>query len=299
MSIVEVLKQHAYACRIEEVSNEEWKMSDFLIGRFREDIIRALYDFRLHHVDVIARKSLKEQGPERVTKYPIGECSWIRNRVLDHIKRATRSYNPDMPWVSPMIVRFRPVYGIQGEKTFQNAIQAGNWIIDWAKDTVDRTRYPVTVLHVHDSWLRNMHNHADFADVFERYQWVQSFPNVYYPNLAPFFPIIFVDIDGSVWFGTNMPQRLDMMGIFEDFQSAENFIFDSDFANRRLTKEQQSKLKSMHPWNTLNTEDNVSLDAIRIWFKQARWRSVEERATIYQQLWNLIEKSPLRLWRGL
>lgn len=297
--LVETLKHHAYACRIENISPEEWEMSDFLIGHFREDIIRALYNLRIYRIDPAARKNLASQWYQRVAKYPIGECGWIRDKILHILQRASRSYNPRMPGISPMIVQLRPVYWIQNEKTFQNAIQAGRWIIDGAKDTTDRNKFPVTVLRVDDSWLRNMYNHADFADVFERYQGVRSYPNVYYPNLAPFFPIIFVDIDGSVWFGTNMPQRLDMIGIFEDFQSAENFIFDSDFASRRLTKEQQGKLESMHPWNTLNIEDNISLDAIRIWFKQARWRSVEERATIYQQLWNLIEKSSLRLWRGL
>lgn len=72
-----------------------------------------------------------------------------------------------------------------------NALQYGNWIIDAANDTADTSKYPVTVLKIQDSNTRNPRNHEDLCTILEKYWTVKCFPNVYYPELAPFFPVIF------------------------------------------------------------------------------------------------------------
>lgn len=72
-----------------------------------------------------------------------------------------------------------------------NTLQYGNWIIDAANDTVDTMKYPVTVLKIEDSQTRNPRDHEDLCQVLEKYWPVQCYPNVYYPELAPFFPVIF------------------------------------------------------------------------------------------------------------
>lgn len=128
--------------------------------------------------------------------------------------------------------------------SFQNAIQAGDYIIDAATDTFDPYKYPVKISKIEDAGLRNAADHADICATIESYWRVDCYPNIYFPQLAPFFPVIGVTQEGRVGFMCQNMRHMDAQNLIGgDFLSAKNFIFNSPFSHKRLLPKH---LESLH-----------------------------------------------------
>lgn len=267
MTPLDFTRKMAKECQIQWVWPVQAELSDFLIWKFREEIIRGLVSLRRDKIDHIARESRRKKWIS-YDEYPIGECLWIRDCVFYILERTPRDVYPKLPNVSPFSMSLRKVWAIQHDKYMQNAIQAGSYIIDAANDTCDRYKYPVSVQKIEHSGMRNPRNHADLCDVLEKYWWVKCYPNIYYPILAPFFPVIF-SFEGKVWFWC-APHRLDAGGVLDGFISAENFIFQSPFSDKRLSEEEESQLVDFDSNITVFTGTKVSRAKVRKMFSLAR-----------------------------
>jgi hypothetical protein len=126
--------------------------------------------------------------------------------------RILKSSNSDVtdfiPACFPGALSLKKIWAIKDDRCFNNAIQAGSWIIDVANDTSDTSKPPVVINRIENSAMRNPQNHADFCSVIERYWNVKCYPNIYYPTLSPFFPVIFSS-DGITGFYSQQTQAVD------------------------------------------------------------------------------------------
>lgn len=285
--------------QIKKVWPIQAQLSDFLIWKFREQIIEGLVSLRRDRIDVFARDARRKKWLIH-DNYPIGECLWIRDCVFNILKATPREMCPELPHISPFAMPLRKIWVIQHDKYMQNAIQAGSWIIDAANDTCDRYKYPVSIQRIEHSGMRNLRNHEDLCGVLEKYWWVQCYPNIYYPILAPFFPVIF-SFEGKVGFWASSTRRLDASGIFDGFISAEDFIFNSEFSDKRLTPEQQEQLVDI-PWKTpieSFTKGQTSLKKVRNMFSRARLYGTNHISAVYLSFMLDIQRSGMELGGGL
>lgn len=265
--------------------------SDRLIWVFRKEILEWLTKLRRAHIDPHACDDFLRQG---VTshKYPIGYCSWIRDMVLNVLESSIPNLSDFVPECFPGSVKLRKIWAIKQNSCFNNAIQAGSWIIDVANDTSDTRKPPVVINRIEESAMRNPQNHADFCTVIEKCWWAQSYPNIYYPTLSPFFPVIFSS-QGITGFYSWQTDSLDAGGIFNGFDSAYQFIFNSQFSEKRLADKQIKNLRQIG--NHSPTVWSPSLRDIRSAFSLARRYGPNRLAEIY--MWSLadVRKSTMEL----
>lgn len=180
----------------------------------------------------------------KLAKYPLGQCGEIRDWVFDTILKNSR--DPDCQGLNAL-QKFRSkggyvkaVWGIQKDKYFQNMIQAGNLTIDCANDTVDINKPSVEILPIAESRFREIKSFEDYADVLQRYDGFEVFPNVYIPQVAPHYPMIFIGKDGRISFeeGTGTLASRNILSLNQDtntnFEMARKFIFESSFSKKRL-----------------------------------------------------------------
>lgn len=265
--------------------------SDRLIWVYRKEILEWLTKLRRAHIDPHARDDFLKQGVIS-HKYPIGYCSWIRDCVFRVLESSIPNLNDFIPECFPGSVKLRKIWTIKQNNCFNNAIQAGSWIIDVANDTSDTRKPPVVIERIEDSGMRNPKNHADFCTVIEKYWGAQCYPNIYYPTLSPFFPVIF-SFHGITGFYSWQTKALDAGGIFNGFDSAYRFIFDSQFSEKRLTDKQIGNLRGI--WDHSPIVESPSLRDIRSAFSLARRYGPSRLAEIY--IWALadVEESTMEV----
>lgn len=260
--------------------------SDELMWQFREKIAQHLTILRRKQIDPHARNQLKLERTNH-NKYPIGYCGWIRNCVSEIIEDTIGEICRGMD-VSG--IKFRDIWVIQDEKYMQNAIQAWAWIIDAANDTCDTRKPPVVIERIENSGMRNPRNHADLCSVLESYWWVRCYPNIYYPILSPFFPVIF-SMNSRVGFISSVTDWLDAYGVFNGFSSAEDFIFHSQFSERRLSEQEQSYLTDISD-HDLCPASQHSLQDVRKTFRRAKSYGPGKLAEIYTYFLLQVQESP-------
>ena len=173
----------------------------------------------------------------KLSNYPVSCCLEITRHVLSKISQAVPSSNSKglraLQKFSREGGQIKRVWGELRQSYFQNAIQAGSYYIDVANDTVDPTKDKVDILPIQDSGFRNIDSYHAFAAVAESYWKCRMVPNIFFPNLAPFLPIITEFENGVLGFdSTNtfmMPMNLE-----KNFQLAHEFIFDNSRRNENF-----------------------------------------------------------------
>lgn len=118
------------------------------------------------------------------------------------------------------------IWGALRGKYFQNAIQAGSYYIDVANDTVDPAKDKVEILPLQESGFRNIGSFHEFSDVAESYWKCRTVPNLFFPNLAPFFPIVAFFDDGDVRLESKNSFMFPM-NLEKGLQLARDFVFNN------------------------------------------------------------------------
>jgi len=129
----------------------------------------------------------------RLSDYPIGFCSVIRDRVHEGLLR--------LPEVQRLIrsgVVLKKIFVILKGLYFQNAIQFGNIYIDVANDTVDPSKPWLEWMHVRDVAYTNIGDLPTLIDVAERYHQCRAYPNLFFPLLAPVVPLLAIRNNGRL-----------------------------------------------------------------------------------------------------
>jgi len=225
-----------------------------------EEIAADLLTLRAKADEEIQQKE-KSNPTEYTSPYPVGRCLEITEAVFSDIVanidnptfvgvRALRKFIKEGGMV-------RVVWTIQDGTHFQNAIQAGSYLLNVAGRTVEGTKYLADV-SIHENpkadGFETIRTIERFAEVAEEYWHCRVYPNIYMPAIAPMFPVLLrkplhrrnepnqqYDKDGlflsggtRALFSINFALR-DEHGFL--FEPTHDFLFNSKYTDRRLPKE--------------------------------------------------------------
>ncbi len=208
--------------------------AEFLDPNLNE-IAEALTSFR-KKIDI--RLSLA--STPRKTKYPVGFCAEIRKAVFEAItKQGSTREKLSLPALDGFIEAggiFKGVWGMQHDRYFQHAIQAGPYWFDVANDTVDPSRDPVEILPLEASGFKPVHSFEDFIRVGATYWGSEFYPNFSFPYLTPLYPIL-AELENNFFQVQAIPKSLSALNVLSGFQMASNFLSSPDFAGKELPSE--------------------------------------------------------------
>ena len=128
-----------------------------------------------------------------IDDYPIGFCHVIRDGVRSRLRG-----DPSWRALVRRGVVVRDVFVILKGRFFQNAMQVGNLYVDVANDTVDRAQHWLEWARVRDVEYENPSSIPRIASVATSYYSCTVHPNLHFPEIAPFMPLMAVLGDGSV-----------------------------------------------------------------------------------------------------
>ncbi|MFH1533921.1 MAG: hypothetical protein ABID64_03245 [Nitrospirota bacterium] len=176
-------------------------------------------------------------------RYPVGCCHLIRDQVLKVLGSAIgQSEAPCMTILNEFEKEggvLKPVWGIKqsrGRRVFQNVIQTGGYIFDPASDTASFGEKKVTHGMLDDFGFEDIESYEQYLDVVEPYWVVKAYPNVYFPDLAPLYPFLWIRANGTLYFDS-LSRSLVAMNVLSGGAEAEKIIFESRIMDRRLPEE--------------------------------------------------------------
>ncbi|WP_207780277.1 DUF6447 family protein [Pokkaliibacter plantistimulans] len=151
-----------------------------------------------------------EQQPRQPTKlgktYPLGQCleiSQLMQQRLARLGAGAPSGQVNAGWQAMRSFlqaggMIRQVWGDLRREYFQNAFQVGSLYIDVANDTVVPTKPKVEILPFYQANFRPIENYQHFILIAGRYWKDRVFANHLLPELAPFFPLLHLTVDGRL-----------------------------------------------------------------------------------------------------
>ena len=187
--------------------------------------------FKKLYEDVLRGETkIDPEFQRRLAKYPISCCLEITRYVLHLLNRevfsrqsdgmlALRKYGQNGGFIKRIWGELRGTY-------FQNAIQAGGYYVDVANDTVDPKKSKIEILPLTKSGFLNVGSYQRYATIAQPYWDCQMIPNVFFRNLAPFFPIVCIHKDGNTYLESNSIYMFPM-NIENKFRLAVDFIFNT------------------------------------------------------------------------
>ena len=193
--------------KLDPVTDEQTEIADKLIGRNTDRITEEL---TLHRAltDELFKKRDPELDPNGtkalLQEYPIGCCLYIREAVIA-IVRSSALEEQDIPKAQKSILTqivetlgVKRVWGVKDDQYFHNGIQAGNYFLDIANDTVDATQPKVVVSTIEQAGFRDIKSIQDYLDISTRYHKFNFERNTAIPELAPLFPLIQIKTDKGI-----------------------------------------------------------------------------------------------------
>lgn len=212
-------------------------LTERMIAPHVDEIIRDMLELRVNTDRHFARRAAEGavKGDEGLTadpsKYPLSFCLEITRHMLAQIARGPIPAHMtgwqalhDFVKAGGMIKR---IWGALRGGYFQNAVQVGTYYLDVANDTVDPKKIKVEMLPIAQSNFNNLGSFFEFAGVARHYWKSLIIPNRYFPNLAPFFPAILFDKDGSIRFESRNTY-LFPMNLHKKFQPAYDYVMDDN-----------------------------------------------------------------------
>jgi hypothetical protein len=222
--------------------------------------VRTIVDQRIQKLEI-------SKGLKFNSSFPIGRCHEITVEMYKEIL-GTSGMNSDFQGLK-MIKNFireggflNCFWGIDSNNYFQNAIQAGSSIINVAGDTVDLKSPQVEIYtDLESSPIKNIATIEEAAEIMEKYWGYQVYPNTLLPNIAPYFPLIYiklfhdrksmkniteVGLSGIAFssFQYRNMRNFDKHEFVKDtasyvtpFKDSRDFIFDSKVSARQLSPE--------------------------------------------------------------
>ena len=139
-------------------------------------------------------KELTKYGKKSLINFPFGACYFITYSVFDYIKIEIER-NPQLSFFKAFLKEggvFKIIWGQIRDEFFQTAFQIGEYYVDLANDTVFLTNPKVKITKLQDSDFKNIDTISEYYSIKKIYHKEQIYPNIYYPNLAPFVPFFTV-----------------------------------------------------------------------------------------------------------
>lgn len=178
-------------------------------------------------------------GLTDIRTYPYGYCDRIRDAVWDamqwQLKAGVRSDHPFAP-IAEFCREGGAMRKIWGELThgpyLQNAMQLGTYYVDAANDTVDIRKPKLEVKLIADTTFRNIESFEHYFDVVDSYYEWDTYPNLYFPRLAPFFPGIARHRASGVWVFCDVPLPLIAKNLERGGSLAWRFLAESAYARK-------------------------------------------------------------------
>jgi len=181
--------------------------------------------------------NLEPEFSRRLAKYPLGCCLEITRQTLAFVQQEIHSSTYEsMHWFRSFGNNggfIRRVWGSLRGEYFQNAIQAGSFYIDVANDTVDPSKEKIEVLPFEVSGFNSINSYAQFVSVAESYWRCQMIPNIFFLELAPFFPIILFHEDGHVLLESNNVYMFSM-NLESKYNLALDYVLSCDLESAKF-----------------------------------------------------------------
>lgn len=209
-------------------------------------ILRELLNLARSHrkrVDAALRADLAAGRPvpnaPGTTDYPIGFCFAICARVFQCL-----SGEPLVRGLVAAGVTWKPVYFIQENRLFQNAIQCGDHLLDVANNTCDPALAPVVCTPIEDLDWDNLRDYRQTAHVAERYYQTRIFPNRFFPLLFPVAPFLRLEPDGGIGIFWH-EHMLFFLDINEGWPRAGALLDDAQWMTQPLPPEHAVRMQAL------------------------------------------------------
>ncbi len=217
----------------------------------RELILNDLFRLRKKVDDMLSNDAKVIAELSRWKKaYPIGLCAEIRNAMLDQLVEEMKDPETEGIKVLQNFVKaggsIVPFWGVDKDRYFQNAIAMGTAVIDVANDTVDPYKKPIIFYPSFEkSSIKLIQSFSKVAEIDEKYWDYDVYPNIYFPELAPLFPILAIV---TAYKGEEAVDAVILQQDFVDVHErnictvknnhvcglAHDFIFTSAYKDKRL-----------------------------------------------------------------
>lgn len=278
-SLLETAEYWVYNDAIVPLSSEQRRISDDVLFP-NIDAIKADIEYIREGLD----EAVAQVYPNLSAKgYPIGQCWYIRDRVMEIIKNEI--HTSEIPWLLGVQALctysktkasvLKGFWWIQNNRNFHNAIQIWDYCIDVGLDTVEPSNQKVSISPIEDCGISEPNDFTDFALIAERYWQQRIYPNIYIPQIAAVFPAISIDdswvikllwgLDSVLW-----RNILSSGKYLRHFQNASDFITGSPYSNKKLPEKYIEKLARIfgalrNDWDDITRylcdfEDQWSLD---------------------------------------
>ena len=223
-----------------------------------------------------------------IQAYPYGYCERIRNMVWDTIQHQFQHPARATPHIG-ILKQFSAAGGLMrkiwGELThgpyLQNAIQLGAYYVDAANDTVDITKPKLEIKLLGDTTFRNIVSFEQYFDIVDTYYQWDTYPNLYFPDLAPLYPGIAIHRTAGMLLLCDIPLPL----MYKNLQScgalAHRFLFDSCYATKDLSAQHQRLLREFQQHFHLRAQNSHerAIAAIEQQYRQLQqWLQQQTRA---------------------
>lgn len=160
--------------------------------------------------------------------YPVSYCLEITRHMLHLMSRVPAPAHMTGLEALHAFARaggtVKRVWGALRGSYFQNAIQVGSYYLDVANDTVNPKKDKVELLPLSEANFRNVESYFEFEAVARAYWKCHTLPNRYFPNLAPFYPILVFSRRGAIRL-ESVNSFMFPMNIVKEFEPARAFVF--------------------------------------------------------------------------
>lgn len=297
--------------RLFEVSEEQRRLTEKFLLPYKREILKDAAALRTV-VDGLVKE--KRGDSNRATVYPVGYCFEITDEFLTQLHGEVHDRSKigltaikNFIRAGGIVNHFWAIHkgGTTGD-TFQNAIQLGSAVLDVAQDTLDGKGERVAFFKsFEESPLVPVDSYEQAAEVVESYWEEFVFPNIYLPELAPFYPMLTARVlknhkgkpsgySGIFILDSGISGQMDIRNwTTEDAYSrrmgyAYRFLTQSKWAKRRLPVEYVSwSEKNGRFLKSLKESDHevfsVSFDAARLEDTFSRFYVHADSAQIYQE----------------
>jgi len=202
----EALQKTANGIKPYTPTAEEIEITEKLIGQNIDSVETELGRYRKSADRIILNGAAKKLNPPEANRiareYPLGCCKYIRDTVMDKMEDSallekyiapTRRSILNQVQLCVRITDISGVIDLPGDKNipyFHNLIQAGNYILDVANDTVNTTQRKIKVSKIEESGYRGVKSLLDYIEISEKYRKITFERNTAITDLAPLFPLI-------------------------------------------------------------------------------------------------------------
>ncbi len=185
-----------------------------------------------------------EVTKRKLSDYPLN-CSLEITRHL--LSLLSKQHDPERKGIAALQAfsvnggRVKHIWGGVNETNFHHALQAADYYLDVAKDATGSNKTSIGIQPLSKSGFNNFSSFREFANVAEASWNCRVLPNRYFPNLAPFFPMILFYDNGNIRLATSN-NFMFAMNIEENFSPAESFVFWSE----TYTEDHSHIVSSLH-----------------------------------------------------